>query len=172
MTAIGTAGDGAPSRLKGWRDPAARVVMALLAVGAVVAFFGGLGAAQDAGDSTKWVESWRAIGFLTFAALFCLLALRPRGVPGVWEIVFVNKAALALTALFETHADERSAGLIDGVLAVLIAVAYVLARGWTAWSRRDTTRTVGPGRHALSTPGQVRDQAAAGAPQSGGPGAP
>jgi hypothetical protein len=55
----------------------------------------------------------------------------------VWEILLANKAALAITALFESHADERSAGLVDAVLVVLIAVGYVLTRGWTAWSKQE-----------------------------------
>ena len=122
------------------RDVASRTIMVLAALGAVMAFVGGLAAAQDAGDSTRWLESWRAVGFVTFAALFALLALRPRGVPGVWEIVFANKAALGVIALLDTTADGRSAGLIDAILAVLIAVAYVLARGWTAWSSTATRR--------------------------------
>jgi hypothetical protein len=140
MTTSGLTCDDAPIRLSTWRDAVARVVLALLAVGAVVAFLGGVSSAQEAGDGTRWVESWRAIGFLTFAALFLLVALRPRGVPGVWEILLANKAALAITALFESHADERSAGLVDAVLAVLIAAAYVLARGWVAWSKREPGR--------------------------------
>jgi hypothetical protein len=137
MTSTGTTCDDAPIRLAAWRDTVVRVVLVLLAVGAVVAFFGGLSSAQETADGTRWVESWRAVGFLTFAALFVLVALRPRGVPGVWEILLANKTALAITALFESNADERSAGLVDAVLALLIAVAYVLARGWMAWSKRE-----------------------------------
>jgi hypothetical protein len=137
MTTTGMTRVDTPIRFSTWRDTVARVVLVLLAMGAVVAFFGGLSSAQEAGDGTRWVESWRAIGFLTFAALFVLLALRPRGVPGVWEILLANKAALAITALFESHADERSAGLVDAVLVVLIAVGYVLTRGWTAWSKQE-----------------------------------
>ena len=138
MTSTEMVESGERSQLGKSRDTVARALMFLAAVGAVIAFFGGLSAAHNAGDSTRWVESWRAIGFLTFAALFLLLGLRPRGVPGLWEIVFVNKAALALTAVFEMHADERSAGAFDAVLAVLIAGAYVLAQGWTTWSKPGT----------------------------------
>ena len=138
MTSIGMVERGERGRLGKSRDTVSRIIMVLAAVGAVVAFFGGLSAAVKAGDSTRWVESWRAIGFLTFAALFLLLGLRPRGVPGLWEIVFVNKAALALTAMFETSADGRSDGVTDAVLAVLIAGAYVLAQGWTTWSKPGT----------------------------------
>jgi ABC-type uncharacterized transport system YnjBCD permease subunit len=66
--------------------------------------------------------------------MFVLLALRPRNSAGVWELAFFHKAAMAVSALFLSGAEGAAlAGTIDAVLAAVIAVAYVLTRGWTAW---------------------------------------
>ena len=37
------------------------------------------------------VETWRLLGFGTFAGLFALLAYRPRYYAGVWELAIANK---------------------------------------------------------------------------------
>jgi len=88
----------------------------------------------------------------------------------LWEIVFANKVALALTALVATGADGRSAGLIDGLLAVLIAVAYVLARGWAAWSRTEPPVAPRVARQAVSTVDRAADDSpVAGAQQQADP---
>ena len=80
------------------------------------------------------METWRLFGFLIFAGMFVLLALRPRSSAGVWELAFFHKAAMAVSALFLSSAKEAAlAGTIDAVLAILIAIAYILTRGWMAW---------------------------------------
>src|SRR5690606_7293500 len=121
---------------QGRRDRVAAVLMYLAAVGAFVAFIGAIPAVRDADSATVLVESWRMLGFLVFAGLFALLAARPRHYAGVWELAFLHKAGMAVTALLLLDGDAEGAGSIasiDGALAVMILLAYVLARGHTAW---------------------------------------
>jgi hypothetical protein len=80
------------------------------------------------------------LGFVVFAGLFGLLDIRPRLSAGVWELAFFHKLGMAGSALILTGASEASqAGLVDAVLALLLAVAYVCTRAWTAWRVQETT---------------------------------
>jgi hypothetical protein len=117
-----------------WQDRLGRRLMWLAALGAFAAFISGVSAVNSATPETVWVETWRMFGFLVFAGMFVLLALRPRNSAGVWELAFFHKAAMSISALFLSGAEEAAmAGTIDAVLAVLIAMAYILTRGWMAW---------------------------------------
>ena len=121
-----------------WRDILAMVLMLLAALGALLSFVGSLGTVLAAPPPIQLVESWRMYGFLVFAGLFVLLALWPRLYPGVWELVIFHKAAMAITAAALIGRGALEATLIatvDGTLAVLAVVAYLLSRGYTSWSR-------------------------------------
>ena len=122
-----------------------RAAQALLWLAAVAAAGSAVSAVSDvaaAGGTTRVVETWRAYGFLVFAGLFVLLALRPHGYRGVWELVIANKVALTVTALaYASSGGIAGTGTIigwDGGLSVLLVAAYVLSRAWasTATSRR------------------------------------
>lgn len=118
------------------RDRISAVLMIVAAVGAIFAFFGSIQTTREASGDLQLAEMWRMYGFVVFAALFLLLAWRPRSLPGIWEVAFFHKAAVAATALFMRGDDSDTATvmvLADGGLAVLIAVAYVLARGHASW---------------------------------------
>lgn len=99
-------------------------VAALLALGAFVA---GISAVTEAGDDVAMVETWRSVGFATFAALFAYLALRPAAV-GVWAIVLANKLALTIAAMaYGSDIAGATDSLIwDGVLVVLLAAGLTL----------------------------------------------
>jgi hypothetical protein len=117
-----------------WQDRLGRGLMWLAALGAFFAFVSAFAAVNNATPQTIWVETWRLFGFLVFTGMFVLLALRPRSAAGVWELAFFHKAAMAVSALFLSGAEGAAmAGTIDAVLAVVIAMAYVLTRGWMAW---------------------------------------
>ncbi|MEA4906163.1 MAG: hypothetical protein GYA17_05880 [Chloroflexi bacterium] len=117
-----------------WQDRLGRGLMWLSALGALAAFGSGLASVRTATADTVWLETWRMFGFLVFTGMFVLLALRPRRSAGVWELAFLHKAAMAISALVLVGANEAAmAGAIDAVLAVLIALAYGLTRGWRAW---------------------------------------
>ena len=123
-----------PENSPRWQDCLGRGLMWLAALGALSAFASGFAAVNSATPQTIWVETWRMFGFLVFAGMFVLLALRPRNSAGVWELAFFHKAAMAVSALFLSGAQGAAmAGTIDAVLAVLIALAYILTRGWMAW---------------------------------------
>lgn len=125
-------------RAPAWRDQAARGVLAVAAVGAVVSALSALGTATAADDAMAVVAWHDLLGFPVFAALFALLAWRPRGYPGVWELLIGQKAVIAIVAASLARGGADDAALVatvDAVLAMALAVAYVLARAHTAWTR-------------------------------------
>ena len=118
------------------RDRVTRVLLGLAAVGALVAMLSAIGTVTDAEPATRMVQTWRLLGYGVFAGLFALLAYRPRHYAGVWELAIANKLALALFGLaFGPGTQDASAALAsDGTLTLLLVAAYVLSRGWRAWS--------------------------------------
>ncbi|PKW18303.1 hypothetical protein [Saccharopolyspora spinosa] len=118
------------------RDRVARALLVLAAAGALAAVAGAVGAVADAGPATRMVETWRMLGFGVFAGVFLLLVYRPRLYAGIWELAILNKLALTLAALsFGSGTDGAGAALIaDGAVTLILLAAYVLSRGWTAWS--------------------------------------
>ena len=123
--------------LPAWRLPAPRILLGLAAVGAVVSFASGVGRTMDAGPATQALEAWRTLGFAAFAGLFALLAWRPRGYPGVFEIAIANKAALAILGITVLASADGATEFVifDGGLSIALVAAYVLVDGWTAWRR-------------------------------------
>jgi hypothetical protein len=114
------------------------ILMILVSFGAAGAFAGAISSVQDADSSVAVVESWRMLGFLVFAGLFLLLALRPRMYPGIWELAFFHKAGMAVAGVILMGDDAEGAGSVvvfDGVLAAVILIACILSRGFTAWGR-------------------------------------
>lgn len=112
--------------------------MVLASLGAIGAFASSVGAVRAASPETVWVETWRMFGFLVFAGMFALVALRPRLSAGVWELAFLHKLAMAVSALSLSGArDAEGAGAVDAMLVVLIAVAYYCTRAWSSWRLRD-----------------------------------
>jgi NADH:ubiquinone oxidoreductase subunit 6 (subunit J) len=86
--------------------------------------------------ATRVVETWRLLGLSVFTGLFVLLAYRPRYYAGVWQLAIANKFALAALGIaYGANAtDARQILAFDGALAILLVAAYVLTRGWRAWS--------------------------------------
>jgi hypothetical protein len=85
------------------------------------------------------IEAWRMFAYLVFAGLFTLLGLFPRRMPGLWEVVFFQKAAVAVFLTFFVAAHSAGAyyadsatsiSAVDAVLAALTLACYVLTRGW------------------------------------------
>ncbi|MEU9779922.1 hypothetical protein AB0H92_02845 [Streptomyces phaeochromogenes] len=53
---------------------------------------------------------------------------------GIWEPVLAGKTALVVFAVMIGDIPEaRLAGMVDFALVVVVALAYVLTRGWQAW---------------------------------------
>jgi hypothetical protein len=114
----------------------ARLLMGLAAVGALAAAATSIQAVRDAGPETLAVEIWRFAGFVLFSGLFALLAYRPLHYAGVWELVIVNKLVLTIAALTYASDADGAGGvaLVDGILTGALLAAYLLSRGWRAWS--------------------------------------
>ena len=118
------------------RDRIAQALLVLAALGAVVALIGAVGTVANAGPATRMVEMWRLLGFGFFAGVFLLLAYRLRLYAGIWELSMLNKLGLSLAALsFGSDTVGASTALVaDGAVTLFLVAAYVLSRGWTAWS--------------------------------------
>ena len=118
----------------------ARGLLLVSGSGALASLTSAIPHATDANGATA-VMAWHdLLSFPVYAGLFALLAWRPRGYPGVWELLIVQKAAMAVitTGLARRAAtDATLTASVDGGLALVLIVAYVLARGDLAWSRSD-----------------------------------
>ena len=120
------------------RDRIAMGLMLLVALAAFYAFVTAIGTAAAAGPDAQQVEWWRALGFLMFTGLFVLLAFGPRRYPGLWELIILDKAALTAIELLligNNAANAASTALADGILTIILLVAYFLVRGWASWKR-------------------------------------
>jgi len=126
-----------------WRDRTAMVLLLLAFAGAFISFLSGIGGSIAASPATQMVEIWRTYGFGIFCGLFLLLAFFPRRYPGIWELAILNKAALAVTGLILLGHDIQDASTIlfsDGTLALIIALAYILTRGYSGWATLKTSQ--------------------------------
>src|SRR5690606_37834938 len=123
---------------------AARVLMGLAAVGALAAAATSLQVVSGAGPETLVVETWRLAGFVLFSGLFALLAYRPLHYAGVWELVILNKLVLTIAALTYASGANGAAevALVDGILTGVLIAAYVLSRGWRAWSNQESNTRI------------------------------
>ena len=118
-------------------DRIGRGLLALLALSTVYAFIDGCRLVAAAGDDRLWVEFWRTTAYLVFAGLFAMLAIAPRTRWGVWELVFGQKLAVTVFGFLNFGVNEaRRDATTDFVLVVVIAISYVLCRGWLTWRSR------------------------------------
>ncbi|MEO3774002.1 hypothetical protein [Micromonospora sp. B9E7] len=123
-------------------DLVGRWLAALASLATAVAFVNGVLLTINASDDRLFIEGWRVSSFGIFAALFVLLAVRPRQMAGVWEVVLVGKAALVVFgALIGDVPEARLSAIIDFGLVAVVASAYVLCRGWLAWRPATTNPT-------------------------------
>jgi hypothetical protein len=118
-------------------DQIGRGLLALLALSTVYAFIDGCRLVAAAGDDRLWVEFWRTTAYLVFAGLFAMLAIAPRTRWGVWELVFGQKVAVTVFGFLNFGVNEaRRDATTDFFLVVVIAISYVLCRGWLTWRSR------------------------------------
>jgi hypothetical protein len=125
----------------------ARVLLVLCSLSALVAGATSLTALGDSPDASRMADTWWALGVVTFAGVFALLAWRPLALPGLWELAIANKAALtAFAAAYGDDVDGASTSLVtDGVLTLTLLAAYGAARGWRAFSTAFSTASPEPG---------------------------
>lgn len=120
------------------RDRGAQIVLWLCAAGAIVATAATASEVSDAEGTLRVVETWRLAGLPVFAGLFVILAAGLRRTAGLWELVLANKIALVAAGATYLSGTEGASDFVyvDGVLVIMLVVAYVLSRGWTAWIQR------------------------------------
>lgn len=121
-----------------WRDRVTTGLMLLAAIGAFISFLTSISSIATAPPATQVVETWRMYGFVVFTSLYVLLAFWPRRYPGIWELALLDKTALSITGLVLLGRGVPGAQTIlifDGSLAAITFVAYLLAKGYTGWSR-------------------------------------
>lgn len=122
------------------KQKAAKGILITLAILAGLAGLGNLADLPDTAKATLTVETWRVVGFFTFAALFGLLARRPQN-RDVWNIVLANKLALSIIGvLYMAQGGVQGASdlvIFDGTITVLLVVAGVLQG---VWAKQPTNR--------------------------------
>jgi hypothetical protein len=121
-----------------WRDRAATGLMVLAAISALVALVSAFSDVGAADSSDVVVRLWRLYGFVVFAGLFFLLAFAPRRYAGVWELVIADKLVVAITGfvlLGKAIPEAQASAYVDGTLALITIAAYLLAKGYSGWSR-------------------------------------
>lgn len=119
-------------------DRIGRLIMAGVVLLTLLAFADGLRRMSMASVDRIWVETWRTFAYVVFAGLFAILAWKPRSSPGLWELTFGHKTAVVIFGLWlgDKVPEVSLAIKIDFLLVVLIAVAWVLCRGWFSWSSK------------------------------------
>lgn len=106
-----------------------RIATGLATIFALVAAVGSINTALTADDATILVETWRTIGFFTFAGLFVLLTFKPTVSLGLWLIVILNKVALVVAAIYLPDAIGANDVLLwDSVLVGLLLIGLAGAR--------------------------------------------
>ncbi len=119
-----------------WRDRIAAILMvaaAAVALGAFVMIILGEAITDPALQVTAL---WQALTYIVLAGLFLLLANAPRAYPGVWELSIFLNVAMAVGAFVLTNAAGAEAVFwIEGTIALLIIISYVLSNGDRAWGR-------------------------------------
>lgn len=122
------------------KQKAVQVILIFLAIAAAAAGLGGLADLAGSAKDTLAVETWRTVGFFTFAALFSLLAKKPESSRDLWGIIIANKLALTVIGVFYLI-DGGIKGAsdfvtFDGLVTVLLIVASILQGVW----KRNSTR--------------------------------
>ncbi|WNG24354.1 hypothetical protein F0U62_10250 [Cystobacter fuscus] len=124
------------------RDRLARYMMIALGVATLGAFANAAHEFSALPPDRLVVNTWQMLGFVVFAGLFTLLGFFPRRMTGIWELVLFHKLAVTLfnasfigTVTGPVRSDNPLVvTVVDGVLVVVTLMAYVLTRGWRAWS--------------------------------------
>ena len=125
------------------KDRIAMVLMLLLSAMSVYVAADSLLAFGSVPPESAGVEAWRMFGYVVFAGLFALVALFPRRMTGIWELILFHKAGTALF-LVPYMGNDTGASMTktitnvvlnDAMLVVVTLAAYILAKGWRAWQR-------------------------------------
>lgn len=141
---IQTAARHAASPIPAARDKAARYLMIALSVATWGAFANAAAEFRTLPPDRLIVGTWQMLGFAVFAGLFAVLAIWPRRMPGLWELILFHKIGVTLmsigfigTVSGPMPSDNPTAVvMIDGTLIVVTLLAYVLAEGWRPWFAR------------------------------------
>jgi hypothetical protein len=118
------------------RRAVGRVLLLVAGAAALLSAAGALSALPSVESEFALLDAWRTYGLAVFAGLFVLLARDPLGYPGVLELAIMHKAALTASALVWPDAPKAELILgVDGMLTVVLVVAYILLGGHRGWRR-------------------------------------
>jgi hypothetical protein len=121
------------------RDRLARTLMIVLGIATLGAFANAAFEFAAVAPERVAIEAWRMFAFPVFAGLFILLGAFPRRMPGLWELVIFQKAAVPIFLIYFVKAAAGTsltdAGIIpvDTLLTVTTIFCYLLTQGWRAW---------------------------------------
>jgi hypothetical protein len=121
-----------------WRDRIAVILMVVAAVISLGAFVMIILGEPITDPALQVTALWQALTYIVLAGLFLLLANAPRAYPGVWELSIFLNVAMAIGAFVLTGMNAAGAELvfwIEGTIALLIIISYVLSNGDRAWRR-------------------------------------
>jgi hypothetical protein len=108
----------------------AQALLVLAALSALAAALSDVATVVRAPAATAVVETWRLCGFVMFTGLFALLAAKPIGYRGLWELAIANKLMLTAIAVgYSVHGRIPGTAAVigwDGTLSALLIAAYVL----------------------------------------------
>lgn len=112
----------------------AQIILGVISVSALLAGLGAIATVTRATEPMLVVETWRMVGFFTFAALFAILAQTPLANRPLWLVVILNKFALTLVGLtLIGHPGVIGASdlvFFDGALTLLLVAASTIAGVW------------------------------------------
>jgi hypothetical protein len=121
-----------------WRDRIAAILMVAAAAVALGAFVMIILSEAITDPALQVTALWQALTYIVLAGLFLLLANAPRAYPGVWELSIFLNVAMAIGAFVLTGTNAAGAETvfwIEGTIALLIIISYVLSNGDRAWGR-------------------------------------
>ncbi|MDJ0350627.1 hypothetical protein [Cryobacterium sp. PH29-G1] len=124
-------------------DLVGRSLMGLNVLLTLAAFVNGVALTVAAAADDVIVQAWQMFGFAIFAGMWTLVALWPRRIPGIWELLIAHKLAVTIFCLVNiSQPDAAVTGVIDGFIMITTVIAYVLCRGWRSWNGFDPRRAL------------------------------
>jgi hypothetical protein len=117
-------------------DRIGRGLMGLDALTTLIPLISGILVLTTVPDDRIITEAWRTFAYAVFVGLWAVLAIWPRTLPGLWEVLIFQKTAITVFSLAMLSKPEAAqTAVVDSILVVTTVAAYILCRGWTPWQQ-------------------------------------